>query len=89
MVFHNVAYYPRRDNKLPEIYRYARTLNFTHVMVVRYSNGWELLVRHLEGMLAVFKLTSLEFQKAIKHHGVATEHVPELILNNFDTTLGH
>ena len=24
-----------------------KTLNYTHVMVLRYSNGWELLIRHL------------------------------------------
>jgi ribosome production factor 1 len=88
MVFHNVAYYPRRDMKLEDIYTYAKNLNFTHVMVLRFSNGWELLVRHLEGMLAVFKITSVEYQKQIKHHAVATEHVPELILNNFDSKVG-
>lgn len=88
MVFHNVAFYPRRDMKLDEIYKYAKTLNYTHVMVLRFSNGWELLVRHLEGMLAVFKITSVQYQKQIKHHAVATEHVPELILNNFDSKVG-
>lgn len=74
--------------KLEDVYKYAKTLNFTHVMVLRFSNGWELLVRHLEGMLAVFKITSVEFQKQIKHHAIATEHVPELILNNFDSKVG-
>ncbi len=74
--------------KLEDVYKYAKTLNYTHVMVLRYSNGWELLVRHLEGMLAVFKITSVEFQKQIRHHAVATEHVPELILNNFDSKVG-
>jgi ribosome production factor 1 len=39
-------------------------------------------------MLAVFKITSVEFQKQIRHHAVATEHVPELILNNFDSKVG-
>lgn len=73
MVFHNIYYYPRETMKLDEVYTYAKTLNYTHVMVVRYNNrGYELLVRHLEGMLAVFKVTSLQFQKEIKHHGVAT-----------------
>jgi hypothetical protein len=58
-------------------------------MVVRYNNrGYELLMRHLEGMMAVFKVTSISFQKDIKHHAVATEHIPELILNNFDSKVG-
>jgi ribosome production factor 1 len=89
MIFHNIYYYPRETMKLDEVYTYAKNLNYTHVMVVRYNNrGYELLVRHLEGMLAVFKVTSLQFQKQIKHHAVATEHIPELILNNFDSKIG-
>jgi len=40
MVFHNVAYYPRRNMKLEEVYNYAKTLGFTHVMVLRFSQGW-------------------------------------------------
>lgn len=89
MVFHNIYYYPRANMKLQEVYQYAKTLNYTHVLVVRYNNhGYELMIRHLEGMLAVFKVSSIEFQKEIKHHAVATEHVPELILNNFDSKVG-
>lgn len=88
MVFHNISFFPRRDMKLEEVYKYAKNLNYTHVMVLRYSHGWELLVRHLEGMLAIFKITSVQYQKSIKHHAVATEHVPELILNNFDSKVG-
>lgn len=57
-------------------------------MVVRYTHGWELLIRHLEGPLALFKITGVEFQKDIKRHGIATDHVPELILNNFDSKVG-
>ena len=30
MVFHNVAYYPRRNMKLEDVYKYAKSLNFTH-----------------------------------------------------------
>ena len=47
MVFHNVAYYPRHNMKLDEVYKHGKELKYTHVMVLRYSNGWELLVRHL------------------------------------------
>jgi ribosome production factor 1 len=39
-------------------------------------------------MLAVFKVTSVEYQKHIQHHAVASEHVPELILNSFDSKVG-
>ena len=88
MVFHNINYYPRDQMKLNDVYKYARNLNYTHVIVLRFSHGWEFLVRHLDGPLAVFKITSVEFQKEIKHHGLATDHVPELILNNFDSKVG-
>jgi len=47
-----------------------------------------MMIRHLEGMQAVFKVTSVEFQKEIKHHAVSSDHVPELILNNFDSKIG-
>lgn len=50
---------------LDEIYGYARNLNYTHVAVVRYSHGWELLIRHLEGALAVFKVSGVEYQRKI------------------------
>jgi hypothetical protein len=60
MVFHNIYYYPRAKMGLEEVYKHAKTLNYTHVMVVRYNNrGYELLLRHLEGMLGVFKVTSI------------------------------
>jgi len=42
----------------------------------------------LEGPLAIFKVTSVEYQKDIKRHGVATDHIPELILNSFDSKVG-
>lgn len=60
MVFHNIYYYPRANMKLEEVYGYAKTLNYTHVMIVRYNNhGYELMIRHLEGMLGVFKVTGI------------------------------
>jgi ribosome production factor 1 len=47
-----------------------------------------LIIRHLEGPLAIFKVTNVEFQKDIKRHGLATDQVPELILHNFDSKVG-
>ena len=35
-----------------------------------------------------FRITSLELQKKIKDYGVATDHLPEIVLNNFNTKLG-
>lgn len=88
MVFHNINYYPRHNMTLDEIYKHATNINYTHVIVVRFSHGWELLIRHLEGPLGVFKITNVQFQEKIKNHGLATDHVPQLILNNFDSKVG-
>lgn len=57
-------------------------------MIVRYSHGWQFVIRMLTGPLAIFKVTNIVYQKDIKHHGLATDHVPELILNNFDSKIG-
>ena len=76
MVFHNISYYPRHNMTMDEIYKHARNLKYTHVIVVRFTHGWQLLIRHLEGPLAVFKVTNVEFQEKIKNHGLATDHVP-------------
>lgn len=47
-------------------------------------------VIHLPGgPTAKFKITSTRLSKEIKNHGATTSHKPELILNNFNTRLGH
>ena len=49
-----------------------------------------LLLVHLpEGPSAHFRLSNLVLTKDIKGHGRPTKHTPELILNNFTTSLGH
>ena len=49
-----------------------------------------LIVVHLPaGPTACFKLTSTKLGYEIKGSGAATDHQPELILNNFRTRLGH
>ena len=49
-----------------------------------------LLICHLpEGPTAYFKINTLKFTKNIKDAGESTEHCPEVILNNFNTRLGH
>jgi ribosome production factor 1 len=49
-----------------------------------------LVVIHLPfGPTACFKLTSEKLGYQIKGSGAATGHIPEIILNNFHTRLGH
>jgi len=42
-----------------------------------------------KGPTATFKITNTVLNKSIWHHGNPTHHLPEVILNNFDTRLGH
>eukprot|EP00887_Chlorella_sp_A99_P000546 scaffold17.g546.t1 len=49
-----------------------------------------LLLVHLpDGPTARFRLSNLVLGQDIKGHGRASSHRPELVLNNFDTRLGH
>jgi len=48
-----------------------------------------LLVHLPEGPTAYFKLSSVILPQEIKGHGTPTSHLPEVILNNFNTRLGH
>ncbi|KAJ3030476.1 UNVERIFIED_CONTAM: hypothetical protein HDU68_008892 [Siphonaria sp. JEL0065] len=49
-----------------------------------------ITIIHLpNGPTAHFKLTSIKLNKEIRGHGTAYAHKPELILNHFNTRLGH
>ncbi|XP_072019281.1 ribosome production factor 1-like [Amphiura filiformis] len=66
--------------------------DFTDVIVINEDkakpNG--LYISHLpEGPTLFFKMNSVKLRKEIKRCGESTGHKPELILNNFNTRLGH
>lgn len=42
-----------------------------------------------KGPTATFRITNVVLNKQIFHHANPTGHMPELILNNFDTRIGH
>lgn len=42
-----------------------------------------------DGPTAKFKLSSVVLSKNIPNHGKSTSHLPEIIINNFNTRLGH
>lgn len=49
-----------------------------------------MLVCHVpRGPTAFFRLTNFKMSHEIAGHGVKSKHRPELILNNFNTRLGH
>jgi len=47
------------------------------------------LIHLPEGPSAYFKLSSVQLTQQISGHAKATDHYPELVLNNFVTRLGH
>lgn len=70
----------------------ASEKGYTDILVVnedrRKPNG--LLAIHLpNGPTANFKLSSIKYLKDIKRRVSTSEHRPEVILNNFNTRLGH
>lgn len=88
----NTFFYPRRSYEVKEICRHAEEGGFTHVCILseksKVCNG--LLISHLpHGPTAFFRVTNVVPGVKIAHHGQPTAHVPELILNNFNTRLGH
>ncbi|RVW30937.1 Ribosome production factor 1 [Vitis vinifera] len=48
-----------------------------------------LIIGLPDGPTAHFKLSKLVLHKDVKNHGNPTSHIPELVLNNFTTRLGH
>ena len=93
----NAYYYARRAYTVQEIQKHAETRGFTDVLVFnenkKFSHGARvngLLHVHLpEGPTCLYRLSSLVLTRKIRNHGRATNHHPELILNNFSTRMGH
>ncbi|PAV88896.1 hypothetical protein WR25_07481 [Diploscapter pachys] len=84
--------YSRKNVPLKKIVKQANGQNFTDLIIVsenmKQPNG--LMICHLpEGPTAYFKINSLTFTKDLKRKGESTDHFPEVILNNFNTRLGH
>jgi len=87
----NSYYYSRRQFPLKDICKYAQNRDYTCVMVFRerLKKPWQLIVINLPyGPTAIYKITSTKLGRDIHFSGHPTDHFPELILNNFNTTLG-
>ena len=87
----NAFYYPRGEHTLEKITEYATNKKFTHLIILsekqKICNG--LLLCHLpHGPTAFFRLSSYFPGSKIPGHGRSTTHIPELILNNFNSRLG-
>jgi len=85
-------YYRRRNYLIKSIVQFAINCDFTDLIITHEDhkrlNG--LILVHLpDGPTAHFKLSSVRLHEQIKGSGNKTSHKPELILNNFNTRLGH
>jgi len=88
----NAEYHERKGIDIKKIIPQAIEKEFTDIMVVNEDRkkANAILVCHLpDGPTAYFKLSNVRRSKAIKNHGSVSSHRPELILNNFNTRLGH
>uniref|UniRef100_A0A2K5KP05 Ribosome production factor 1 n=1 Tax=Cercocebus atys TaxID=9531 RepID=A0A2K5KP05_CERAT len=92
-VIPNSHVYYRRGLALKKIIPQCIAREFTDLIVInedrKTPNG--LILSHLpNGPTAHFKMSSVRLRKEIKRRGKdPTEHIPEIILNNFTTRLGH
>ncbi|GEQ66407.1 hypothetical protein JCM33374_g70 [Metschnikowia sp. JCM 33374] len=88
----NVTFIKRkREYSMKEMAAYCSNREFSDLIVINEDkkkvNGLTFI--HLpEGPTFYFSVTSLTTTEKIKGHGRATSHIPELILNNFNTRLG-
>jgi len=88
----NSQIFYRRGLDLKKIIPQAIGRDYTDLIVInedqKRPNG--MVISHLpDGPTAHFRVSSVKFCKEIKRSGELTDHQPELILNNFNTRVGH
>jgi len=81
----------RRGLDLKKIIPQAVARDYTDIVIInedqKKPNG--LIISHLpEGPTARFRVSNVKFAKEIKRSGEMTAHLPEVIMNNFNTRLG-
>ncbi|KAG0656708.1 Ribosome production factor 1 [Maudiozyma exigua] len=88
----NVQFVKRKFGiKLKEIAEMCNKRNFTDMVIINEDKKkvTGLTFMHLpEGPTFYFKISSYVEVKKIVGHGKPTSHIPELVLNNFQTKLG-
>ena len=100
-VFPDAKYLPRLPHykTVESVVKEALPHGYTHMVLVSEQDrplgdrkpvpDGLTLIKLPEGPTAYFKLSSVTLTAQIYGHGRATPHFPELILNNFNTRLGH
>lgn len=91
--FPGCEYYERGNFLIKKVIEWAKERGFTDLMLWYEKHGkpHSLILSHLpDGPTATFRVSSIKLRHNIVDHGAAPGDVhPELILNNFDTMLGH
>ena len=89
----NSYLYERKSYELKDMCKWAGNKKFTHLIVLGEKNKVctnMLVVKLPEGPTAYFRVTNVVQSKDIADHGSLSQHfVPEVIMNNFKTRLGH
>lgn len=91
-VFPNVHYYERKNFLVKKIISWAKERDFTDLLLFYEKHGkpHTLIISHLpDGPTATFRVSGIKMRRELSHYGNPTGHNPELIMNNFDTMLGH
>jgi len=91
-VFPNSEFVKRKGYEIPDIINFCKNRNYTDLLIVgeHHKSPNSLTLIHLpNGPTLHCKISSVKTKKRIRGHGTSTTHYPELILNNFDTRLGH
>ncbi len=88
----NVHYYERQNYKIKDVIAWSIKRHYTDLLLFYEKHGkpHSLILSHLpKGPTATFRVSGLKLQQDLEHYGNVTSHNPELIMNNFDTMLGH
>lgn len=88
----NSFFYARKKFRIKRIVDAAIEKGFTYVMIVHQDHKElnSIVLSHLpNGPTALFTLKNVVLARDVPNRGRSTKHKPEIILNNFNTRLGH
>jgi ribosome production factor 1 len=91
-IFPNSEFRDRGNYHVKEMVEFCKNRHYTDIVLVNEDQKMlhSMTLIHLpDGPTAHFRLTNIIRSKEIPGHGRATEDYPELILNHFNTRLGH
>eukprot|EP00922_Rhytidocystis_sp_ex-Travisia-forbesii_P014440 GHVS01021612.1.p1 GENE.GHVS01021612.1~~GHVS01021612.1.p1 ORF type:complete len:375 (-),score=55.66 GHVS01021612.1:269-1339(-) len=92
IILPNCFYYKRMGFSIKAITKFATAHEFTDLIVFSEKNKivTGMFVCHLPGgPTSFFRLTSLKLAQDMKGGAHTSDHMPEIMLKNFDTRLGH